>query len=125
MLIANKFLATKLSYTREKNNAAFEPLFGSALDFKEHKKLLLKLSKYSCELNTAFCEKVSLFSDQKVGRIIFISTGIFSTTRSIIVYGACSILSGRIFDWATLVVYKPRPPITNIDIPIVNIILDK
>ena len=56
LLIARKFLATKLSYTFEKNNGALanKPLSGLADFFKEHNKLLLKLSKYSCELNIAF-----------------------------------------------------------------------
>ena len=55
---------------------------------------------------------------------MFISIGMSLTTRSKTVYGAKSILSGRMLAWATFVVYNPIPPKQKVVIPIVNTILD-
>ena len=78
-LIAMKFFATIPSYTLEKKSGAFanRPLSGFAFSFKECKKPVLKLAKYSCESNTIFCVIVSLISEKTDGLITFILMGSF------------------------------------------------
>ena len=88
----------------------------------------MKLSKYSSELKLIFCESdLSELKEKNSchGLTTLISIGISLTTLLISVKGAKLLLSGKILDCATLVVNKPKDPITNTKIIIELIVTNK